>query len=252
MPANPRTFIAEAGDLRVPDDDLESAEAFGTEPLDLDRLPRGVVSGTTLIDFSAVPSAPVRAGVSLAMLFASRLATRATRPGDDEDDWLAAYTSNLGALGFGVSGTGVVSSRFRKKGLKVHEAIIPFLTIAFGGGAVGPIILAGLKNLQETDKGQPWITLFDRESRRFSTSEMHFAAVASDATDTRISYAVARVNVETDTTQILFFKITDASAAFESSTTTMTANNSLLAVMEPDLREKLGRMTRSFILDAEL
>jgi len=252
MASNPITFIAAAGDLSLPDDELESTAIPGAEPLDLDKLPQGVVSGTTLIDFSNVASAPVRAGVSLAMLFASRLATKATPASADEDQWLAAYTSNLSALGFALSGSGIVSSRFKKTGLKVHEAIIPFLTMAFGGAAVGPIILAGLKNLKDMDKGSPWITLFDRESRRFNLTEMHFAAVSSDATETHIRYAIARLSVASDTTQILFFKITDATASFESSTTTMTANNSLLAVMEPDLRLKLGEMTRSFILDAKL
>ena len=36
-----------------------------------------------------------------------------------------------------------------------------------------------------------------------------------------------------------FFKITDASAEFESATTTITANNQLLSVIELPLREQL-------------
>lgn len=245
---NPAEFIerADVGDV------TESIALEGTPPLDLDKLPAGVVSGTTLIDFSAVPDQSVRAGVSLAMLFANRVATKAMKAGDDEDDWLATYTTNLSQLGFQVAGLAVVDSRFKKTGLRVHKAIIPFLTMAFGGGAAGPIILAGLKNLQEMDANSPWITLFDRETRRFNARELHFAAVSSTASDTNIRYAIARLNVAVSETNVLFFKLTNAEAHFESSTTTMSANNGMLALMEPTLRERLAGLATNFIADAEL
>ena len=248
MTANPGLFIEQAdlGDV------TETVALEGTTSLDLDKLPAGVVSGTTLIDFSAVADQTVRAGVSLAMLFANRVATKAMKAADDEDDWLANYTTNLSQLGFQVAGLAIVDSKFKKTGLRVHKAIIPFLTMAFGGGAVGPIILAGLKNLQEMDSNSPWITLFDREARRFKARELHFAAVSSSETDTTIRYAVARLNVDVSETNILFFKLTNAEAHFESSTTTMAANNGMLALMEPKLRERLAGLSASFIANAEL
>lgn len=232
---------------------LEGVEApVSAEPLNLDKLPDGVVSGTTLIDFSAVPNVTVRAGISLSMLFASRVATAAVKPGDDADDWLAAYTSNLGKLGFAISGSTTVHSKFKKTGISVHKAIIPFLTIAFGGGAIGPIILAGLKNLQDMDANSPWITLFDRETRRFDVQELHFAAVSANDTDTSIRYVIARLNFASDETTILFFKLKKVNADFESATTTMQANNSLIAVNEPKLRDRLGTTIDSFITGASL
>lgn len=249
MITNPLRFIASAdvGDV------TETLGLEGTDPnLDLDKLPAAVVSGTTLIDFSATPSLAVRAGVSEAMLFASRVATKAVKPGDDADDWLANYTSNLSNLGFAISGGAVVNSSFKKKGIYVHQAIIPFLTVAFGGAAIGPIILAGLKNLQEMDKDAPWITLFDHQSRRFDATEMHFAAVSSTDTETTIKYAIARLHVATNSTTVLFFKLTNAEANFQSSTTLMTANNSLLAVMEGDLRIRLADLAKRFIAGADL
>jgi hypothetical protein len=252
MVNNPRTFI-ESVDFEP----LVLSAEEGVEDeaaLNLDKLPAGVVSGTTLIDFSAVPDQEVRAGVSLSMLFASRVATKKTNQiqDADEDDWLAHYTNSLGDLGFALAGSAVVKSKFKKTGLRVHKAIIPFLTVAFGGAAVGPIILAALTNLQDMNAGSPWITLFDNQSKRFTTRELHFAAVSSTAADTSIRYAVARLNVALNETSVLFFRLTDASADFESVTTTMSANNSLLAMNEPTLRERLGNLSTSFIKDAEI
>lgn len=249
---NPRKFI-ESADLGPALLATETAALETAEnDFDIDKLSAGVVSGNTLIDFSNVPSMAVRAGVSLSMLFASRVATAAMKEGDDQDDWLATYTSTLDRLGFGLAGTAVAKNSFKKVGLRVHKAIIPFLTVAFGGAALGPIILAGLKNLQESDADQPWIKIFDRETKRFSAQEMHFAAVSSDATDTHVRYAVARLNIKTAVTTVLFFNLTQAEADFESVTTTMTTNNSLMAVTEPDLRLRLAALTKSFIADAKL
>ena len=176
MTINPIAYIEGA----AIDQPTEAPDLAGVPPLNLDKLPAGVVSGTTLIDFSATSSQTIRASVSLAMLFASRVASKAMTKDDDEDDWLAAYTTNLSKMGFALAGSAIVSSRFKKTGLQVHKALIPFLTVAFGGGAVGPIILAGLKNLQDMEKDSPWVTLFDRETRRFNARELHFAAVSSD------------------------------------------------------------------------
>lgn len=249
MTNDPRLII-ESADVGFADPSALENVAAG--PLNLDKLPDGVVSGTTLIDFSAAQNVLVRSCVSLAMLFASRVATTGMKEGDDEDDWLALYTRKLGEIGFRISGTAMTTSRFKKSGVAVHKAIIPFLTIAFGGGAVGPIILAGLKNLQEMNNDDPWIALFDKQTRRFNASEMHFAAVSSSDSETVIRYVVARLDVETGTTKILFFRIEKAHAQFESSSTTMTADNSLLASLEPQLRQKLQSIIATTIADADI
>jgi hypothetical protein len=251
MAPNPRSFIgsAEIGQLSA----LEAAEADAGPPLDLDKLPPGVVSGPTLIDFSGAPAQEVRAGVSLSMLFASRVANHAAKVnGGDEDDWLASYTSSLSNLGFALSGTAMVKSSFKKIGVEVHKAIIPFLTVALGGAAIGPIILAALQNLQSIDEGKPWIQLFEREARRFDVRELHFAAATSTPSDTQIRYAIARLGVDASVASILFFKVSQASAEFESAATTLSANSSLMAAIEPDLRQRLGQMSQKFIAVADI
>lgn len=248
MTVNPGLFIESANFASTEVPALE-----GVTPVNLDKLPDGVVSGTTLLDFSRVPDMQVRSAVSLALLFASQVANKAMKDDDDEDDWLAAYTANLAHLGFTVAGIGVVDSKFKKSNLSVHKAIIPFLTMAFGGAVtIGPVIIKLLQNLQEMNKDSPWITLFDRETRRFRAREMHFAAVNSNDSNTSITYAIARLSVDMKETSILFFKLSKTEAHFESSTTTMSVANALLGTVEPKLRERLVALTSSFIAEAEL
>lgn len=248
---NALRFIESAA---IPSGGLEGLEVGplpGT-PVDLNQLPAGVVSGNTLIDYSAAPATEIRSAVSLAMLFAGRTARAAMKEDDDADDWFAAYTTHLSKLGFSISQSSVQVSRFKKEGLFVHKAIIPFLTIALGGAGLGPVILAALDNLKSMEEGRPWITLFDRESRQFNGRELHFAAVGSDASNTSIRHVVARLSFVSEETNVLFFKIAKASAEFESATTTMTANNSLLAVLEAPLRMRMQDDALKFIADATL
>jgi hypothetical protein len=249
MIANPLETILRA-DLGL-DPGLEGVAAVPPQ-LDLSTLPDIVVSGTALLDFSATSSAVLRSSVSLALLFASRVATKATTASDDEDDWLARYTTALSGIGFRISGHALIHSEIKKNDVEVHKAIIPFLTLAFGGAAVGPVILAALDNLQQVTPAAPWITLFNRETRRFDVSEMHFAAVAATEIDTTIRYAVARLHVETGTTQILFFKLSSTGARFDSTTTTMTADNGLLASIEPKLRDRLTAIIDDTIAGAAI
>ena len=61
---------------------------------------------------------------------------------------------------------------------------------------------------------------------------MHFAAVSSDAISTAIRYAIARSPVNISTTSILFFKSGKSESELESAARSMTATNSLLALME--------------------
>jgi hypothetical protein len=244
---NPLSFIesAEIFEAVALEATLESA-GDAPVPIDLDRLPKGVVTGNTLIDYSAT-SEPIRGGLSLALAFANRAAVAAVGPNADEDEFFAAYKSNLGTLGFNVSQGAFFKSSFKKKGVAVHKAIIPFLTAALGGAAVGPVILALLNNLQSMDSDNPWITLFDRESRRFETREVNFAAAASDSVETRMRHVAARLFYVDTKTNVLFFKIDDASADFESTTTTLSINNALLASLEPALRGRLAASANDFI-----
>jgi hypothetical protein len=68
----------------------------------------------------------------------------------------------------------------------------------------------------------------------------------------RSAYAITRLNIDDGSTQVLFFKLTDTTADFESMTTTMSVDDDLMAVSEDDLRERLSRLIKSYIWDAKI
>lgn len=136
--------------------------------------------------------------------------------------------------------------------MAVHKAIIPFLIAALGGAAVGPVLVALLQNLQEMDSEEQWITLFDQQTRIFETREMHFAAATSDGVESVMRHVAARLYFVDRETNVLFFKISDMSAEFESATTMLGIDNRLLSVIEPALRERLGVAALEFIKSARV
>lgn len=251
---NPLNFIRSASiDGDAPFKSLRGVHPISTRSevdtkglVDLDRMPDGVVASNVMLDLSNVTDPDVRSSLSLSLLFASRYATNEAGQ-EDPDAWLSAYQTALVGLGFGTSNLASITHSFSKKGATVHENLIPFLTVAFGGASIGPIILAALEQLDDMDKDSPWITLFDREARRVDVHEMHFAAAYAGPTDTEIRYVVARLNVEQTVTQVLFFKVTDSSAKFTSQTMALRANNSLLAVYENELRSRLQHQVTTFL-----
>lgn len=244
---NPLEFVQSAS-IEVPETEVAAVQ---DNSIDIDHLPPGLITGRTLIDLSAVPSENVRTGISLSLLFASRVAANDPNA-TDVDSWLASYTNALANIGFGNLAPTRVNSRFSKINVSVHKALIPVLTVAFGGAAIGPVILAVLNNLETMNADSPWITLFEQESRKFSVTELHFAAATPRGLETEIKYVVARLDINIGGIQVLFFKINNSTAAYESLTTTMSANNSLMAVLESDLKARLAKLIKKYIWDANV
>jgi len=155
-------------------------------------------------------------------------------------------------LNWTVAGGGHVVSKFDSINVAVHQAIMPFLEAALGGVGAASLILTAVKQLQAMDADKPWITLFDRESRRFNVTEYQFSVVETVGLDTIMRIASARFDASYGSTQVLFFKITQQDAEFETANSSLRANSSLLAAMNGDLEIKLAAHAKNFIRDLDI
>jgi hypothetical protein len=223
----------------------EDTSAINT--IDIDNLPNGIVSGSNLIQFPAEASPELKSSVALSLLAAQRVATNdpvVLSPAQ----WLDRHNTVLQNLNWRNEGGGVAKSQFDSMDVAVHQAIIPFLTAAFGGAvAAGALILTALKQLQEMDKDAPWITLFDRQSRRFEVTEYQFSIVQVVGDTVHLKMAAARLNASFGKTQVLFFKVKTQNAEFEQANQSFSSEAALLAEMNADLKVKLMTLTKSFI-----
>jgi hypothetical protein len=249
MPAKPsaalRNYISNLPVGAAPRSLAEDASAVNT--IDIDSLPNGIVTGSNLIQFPASASPELKSSVALSLLAAQRVATNdpvVLSPAQ----WLERHNTVLQNLNWRSEGGGVTKSHFDSFDVAVHQAIIPFLTAAFGGAVgVGALIVTALEQLQKVDQDSPWITLFDRQSRRFEVTEYQFSLVEVIGDTVHLKIAAARLDASFGKTQVLFFNLKTQKAEFEQANQSFAAEVALLTEMNADLKVKLNALTKSFI-----
>jgi hypothetical protein len=215
--------------------------------VDIDNLPNGIVTGSNLIQFPTDASPELKSSVALSLLAAQRVASNDSVVLSPAQ-WLDRHNTVLQNLNWRNEGGGVTKSQFDSIDLAVHQAIIPFLTAAFAGAlGAGALILTALKQLREMDKDSPWITLFDRQSRRFDVTEYQFSVVQVIGDTVHLKLAAARLNASFGKTQVLFFKLKHQNAEFEQANQSFSSEAILLTEMNADLKVKLMALTKSFI-----
>jgi hypothetical protein len=215
--------------------------------VDINNLPNGIVTGSNLIQFPDEANATVRSSVALSLLAAQRVAA-ADPVIATPQQWIDRHNTVLRNLNWRIGEGGFVDSEFDNVNVAVHEAIIPFLVSAFGGVvAAGALILTALNQLKDMDKNSPWITLFDRQSRRFDVTEYQFSVVEVAGREVRLRLAAARFNAAYGRTQVLFFKVANERAKFDAAKQILSADADLLTEMNDGLRAKLAGFTKAYI-----
>jgi hypothetical protein len=226
---------------------LDVDKAGNFEVVDINSLPRGIVTGSNLISFAQDTKPEVRTGVALSMLAAQRVANN-DHAILTPDQWIDRHNTVLTNLNWILEESGKIDSKTDNINVALHEAIIPFLTAAFAG-AVGAaaLIITAIKQLQEMDKSSPWITLFDRESRHFEVTEYQFSVVESSDNVAKLRLASARFDATVGKTQVLFFKVTDQDACFHGVRQTLSTNVSLLTNLNAALEDRLAKFSTGYI-----
>ena len=218
--------------------------------VDPNNLPDAVVTGTNLVEFEGEVDPVLRSSVALSLLAAQRVASNDGVIAN-ADQWLERHNTVLRNLNWTFEGGGTVEQEFEKTGVEVHKAIIPFITAALGGVAASLIVTA-LAQLQTINEDSPWITLFDRESRRFQVSEYHFTRASASADKVVMKMAAARFDATFGRTQVLFFKITKQRARFEMASSDMAAESALLRMTNDTLKAKLALLTNDYIRELNI
>jgi len=220
--------------------------------INLENLPNGIVTGSTLLEFSAEVNQTIKSSVALCLLAAQRVASRdsvVTTP----DDWIERHNTVLRGLGWLIESGGLVNSEFKNINLAVHEAIIPFLMTALGPtAAVGSLIIKALEQLKTMDDKSKWITLFEKQSRRFDVSEFHFAVVETEGNQTRLRIAAARFDAKYGKTQVLFFKLKNTKASFVAGKSSLLVDSAELERMNAGLQIKLNTLKDQYIEELDL
>lgn len=241
-----RNYVANLP-VGTPEVALQPEDDTAVTTIDINKLPDGVVSGSNLIQFPKEATPELKSSIALSLLAAQRVATKDSVVRTPQQ-WIDRHNAVLKDLNWLVEGGGKVEATTVNINVAVHDAILPFITAAFGpAAAAGSLILTALGQLKEMDKESPWITLFDRQSQRFDVTEYQFSAVTLTEERVNLNLAYARFSASFGKTQVLFFKVKDQTATFESAKQSLSTSSSLLLEMNDGLKAKLAGFTKTYI-----
>jgi len=213
---------------------------------------QAVVLGPQIFSFVQGVTTERRDMISTSALFASLAADAATQRIKSEA-WYSAYANALTNLGWVAQES--TRRRFDREhtGLKVHEAVIEFIGSLGVGGPALVIITAALKAMQKVDDSKPWITLFDRETRSEDITGFQIGLVEQKAEgDFQVKLVSFSLTLARTNTQVLFADFATTGVHMDSTGSTLTVSDTVLAHAMPALKERLQAYVASYVREVTL
>jgi hypothetical protein len=244
-----RSFIADVELPPAPPRTRASRTAFEGAAPDPDASPALAV-GQNLVEFTGETTPALRAAVTDALLLAQLAADKQNLATPDQ--WYEAHRSVLMHLGFLGEGLTRTAQDFSSQDADLHEAILPVITAAFAGAAVPVLVMQTLKQLSEASEGKPWITLFERESRRFNVRQFQISLVEATPTHQEVSMLGFVMDIAQGSTQVLFFRSASDTVAVERIEGKFSAEASSLLEFAPNLAAKLAGRRQSYLQALEI
>lgn len=233
--------------LPVPRTPFMTGEERAVSGADIDALPDDIVNGSTLLAFEADVSKDLRTSVALCLLAAQKIADTDSVV-NSSSIWVQRHEMVLCGLNWFSSSGGTVFSEKLDTNVSVHDAIVPFLVAALGPAAgAASLIISAVNQLDKMDDSTPWITLFDRQSRRFDVLEYRFATANHARGTVVLRIGATRFIASRERIQIVFFKFNDVNVNLCVAIQILTANTNILKTMNCLLKEKIKDHITEFI-----
>lgn len=218
---------------------------------------QALVVGGEIVAFTPAVPADQRADVANALLLAQLAATRQVATLDSLEavrTWYAAYFATLGRIGFLIKSATFSQYAKSEDGFTAHEALLQVLPVLLGPNpaalAVATTALQSLKSMRPDD---PWITLFERESRAVDTA--HFqVAVIDIGKDGKpfVAFNAFGLRAASKITQVLFFRYRADEIEVEHRAGTATIRADVLAEVSQALAAKLVAHANAYIGELEI
>jgi hypothetical protein len=142
---------------------------------------------------------------------------------------------------------------FSGSSTQVYQAILPILEGALGDAAATSTVMSTLQGLAAVSANRPWLTLFEKESRRASSNQFQVGYVRGAAGEpTRATLASFELDAEQSGTQVLFFRFANTRATLRYATSTLTLNETVFRQVRDLVEERIRDHFAAFIASVEL
>jgi hypothetical protein len=215
---------------------------------------QAMVVGSEVVSFVKGVSAERRIDIINCALLAQLAADHKVKDRDKIFEWYDSYFTVLTNLGWVIQDKGFTSYEENVDGLEAHEAILKVATVLLGGAPTAlAIVISTIEAMKSMDADNPWITIFDRESRSAKTARFQIALVEEDNSGQfMVSLMAFGLKADSTLTQILFFKIRSDKVTFKHCSGKVTINEMVLAGIREKIRVKLIGRTGGYIDSLDL
>jgi hypothetical protein len=169
-------------------------------------------------------------------------------------EWYDAYFHVLTNLGWVIQDKGFSSYEEKAEGLEAHEAILKVATVLLGGVPTAlAVVTSTIEAMKSMNADDPWITIFDRESKSAETARFQIALATEDGSGQfMVSLMAFGLKADSTLTQLLFFKIRSDKVSFKHCSGKVTINDAVLTGISEKIRQKLIGRSGSYIDSIDL
>lgn len=225
----------------------------GAAPVDFDAARnQALVVGSEVVSFVQGVNAEQRGDIVNSALLAQLRAKKVVpepRTLGEVRDWYGEYFNVLGNIGFVTQQTNLQHYREKGDGFEAHEAVLEVAGTLLAGSPTALVVLTSTLNaLKKMDAGNPWVTIFNRESRSANTAHFQVSTVDRDPNgDLFVALTAFAMEAQQKITQVLFFKFRKNDVKIENHAGKASINATVLAGLREQISQKLLAHSGDFV-----
>jgi hypothetical protein len=163
--------------------------------------------------------------------------------------WYDSYFDTLANIGWVIQDKSFAEYEEKSQNFEAHEAILAIATLLLGPAPTAlAIVKTTLEALEKMGQDSPFLTIFDRESRRARTAKFQIS-LAEQGPDGQffVTLMAFALEARSTLTQVLFFKSRASEAKLRHSSGKVTINTSVLDGVGPAIKQKLADHALEFV-----
>lgn len=234
------------------------AAATPEKPIDFDAArDQALVVGSEVVSFVQGVTAEQRGDIVNSTLLAQLRAKKVVpepRSLVEIREWYNQYFTVLGNIGFVTQQTNLQHYKEKGDGFQAHEAVLDVAaTLLVGAPTALAVLTSTVQALKKMDAGNPWVTIFNRESRSANTAHFQVSTVDRDPNgELFVALTAFALEARQRITQVLFFKFRENDVRIENHAGKASINAALLAGLRAQISQKLLTHSNDYLGKLEI
>lgn len=214
---------------------------------------QAAVVGSDVVSFAKGVPVDRRNDIVNCALLAQLVANKRVADRRNLIEWYREYFDVLSNLGWTLENNGFSAYEEKADGLEAHEAILKVAAVVFGSAPTAlALVTSTIQAMKSMDADNPWITIFDRESKQSNTARFQVSLATQSGSDLGLSLMAFALEAESTLTQVLFFKIRRDKVRLQQCATQVAINEDVLDGVRNKVKTKLAGMAGGFVDSLDL